>query len=185
MASNNFFLTSSSNPKDIQLHYLFSFSFTCIYLFVLRVPTVFDRHFLTSVLLPQHIITDAMYISTHFLFPPTYIQSVSLMFSALFIILFVLPLLVLILFLHHRGCRQTERKRGGGLRPVGKVKLPATELCIKPFLWQLKLSPAYAHIALSFSLCILPPPFFFILEVTAVFQLSTCGFNHHIVAVYT
>lgn len=34
------------------------------------------------------------------------------------------------------------RRRGGGLSPVGKVKLPATELCIKPLLWQLKLSPA-------------------------------------------
>lgn len=34
------------------------------------------------------------------------------------------------------------RRKGGGLSPVGKVKLPATELCIKPLLWQLKLSPA-------------------------------------------
>lgn len=85
--------------------------------------------------------------------------------------------------------RESERKRGGGPRPVGKVKLPATKLCIKLFHWQLKLSPAYAHNAVLsvFLSPSLSPTFLLIPEVTAVFfffQWFTFGCNHYIVAVY-
>lgn len=54
------------------------------------------------------------------------------------------------------GRTEKGRRKGGGLSPVGKVKLPATELCIKPLLWQLKLSPALCHNALSSSFFISP-----------------------------
>lgn len=106
-----------------------------------------------------HETTDAIFL--HVL-----VFSASVFYSLLFIVFDILPLLVLISFLHHWG----QRERGGGPRPVGKVRLPATELCIKPFHWQLKLSPAYVHntvLSLSPSLS---PSFLHIPEVTAVFS---------------
>lgn len=88
-------------------------------------------------------------------------------------------MLVLISFLHHWEQSESEReresgrkrKRGGGPRPVGKVKLPAAELCIKPFLWQHKLSTAYAHNTVpSLPLFLLLSSSLHIPEVTAVFS---------------
>lgn len=63
---------------------------------------------------------------------------------------------------------RTEKWRGGGLSPVGKVKLPATELCIKPLLWQLKLTPVLCP-QCSLLLFLHPPSSFLLSEEVTAF----------------
>lgn len=80
-----------------------------------------------------------------------------------------------------------REERGGGLRPVGKVKLPAIELRFKPFLWQLSPSPAYAHNAPPNPIPLSLPPscsrrntvFEGLLLLLFIFQQCTCGWKRY------
>lgn len=73
--------------------------------------------------------------------PPSLLYS-SCLCSIFFTLIFFYSLLLILISFFHLGGQRMGEGKGGGLSPVGKVKLPATELYIKPLLWQLKLSPA-------------------------------------------